>query len=58
MELKLQCGDTIAIPEGCNAVIKYGCVVFEKDQEFKDGDILALTGYQNYPCPFIYKGTD
>lgn len=58
MEIKLQCGDTIAIPEGCKAVIKDDAVVFEKEQEFKDGDILARLNYLNYCCPFIYKGTD
>lgn len=59
MKVELQCGDTITIPKGCKAVIKYGCVVFEKEeQEFKDGDILTHIDYKNYPCPFIYKGTD
>ena len=38
MEVKLQSGDTIAIPEGCKAIVKDGSVVFEKD--FKDGDVL------------------
>ena len=33
MEIKLQCGDTITIPKGCKAVIKYGCVVFEKEEK-------------------------
>lgn len=46
MKVELQCGDTIAIPEGCKAVIKDGCVVFEKEekievQKFKDGDVLC-----------------
>lgn len=61
MEIKLQCGDTITIPEGCKAIVKDGSVVFEKEekvQEFKDGDILVHMDYQNYPFPFIYKGTD
>ncbi len=43
MEIKLQCGDTINIPEGCKAIVKDGCVVFEKGQEFKDGDVLCST---------------
>lgn len=47
MKVELQCGDTIAIPEGCKATIKNGSVVFEKEekkeQEFKDGDILIIT---------------
>lgn len=42
MEIKLQCGDTIAIPDGCKATIKDGEVVIEKEvQEFKDGDVLC-----------------
>lgn len=40
MKVELQCGDTIAIPEGCKAVVKDGSVVFEKEQKFKDGDVL------------------
>ena len=44
MEIKLQCGDTITIPEGCKATIRDGSVVFEKEeklQDFKDGDVLC-----------------
>lgn len=51
MEVKLQSGDAIAIPEGCKAVVKDGSVVFEKEQKIKDGDILAYADYSN-------KGTD
>lgn len=45
MKVELQSGDTIAIPDGCKAVIKNGSVVFEKEEkeevrEFKDGDVL------------------
>ena len=45
MKVELQCGDTIAIPEGCKAIVKDGSVVIEKEekaevQEFKDGDVL------------------
>lgn len=59
MKVELQAGDTITIPKGCKAVIKYGCVVFEKEQEFKDGDILAYTDYSgDGACPFIYGNTD
>lgn len=58
MKVELQCGDTITIPEGCKATVKDGSVVFEKEQKFKDGDILAHEDCSNYPCPFIYKGTD
>ena len=45
MKVKLKCGDSITIPEGCKAIVKDGSVVFEreeKDEErgFKDGDVL------------------
>ena len=61
MEVKLQCGDTIAIPEGCKAIVKDGSVVFEKeeDKEFKDGDILIDDRkLSEFPCKIImiYKG--
>lgn len=48
MEIKLQCGDTIAIPDGCKATIKDRSVVFEK--EFKDGEVLV-----NKDVIFIYR---
>lgn len=56
MKVELQCGDTITIPKGCKAVIKYGCVVFEKEEEvqdFKDGDI--LTSLFDNKVVFIFK---
>lgn len=37
--MKAEYGDKITIPEGCKAIVKDGCVVFEK--EFKDGDVLC-----------------
>lgn len=58
MKVELQCGDTITIPEGCKAIVKDGSVIFEKIQEFKDGDILTYANYSDYRCPFIYKNTD
>ena len=58
MKVELQCGDTITIPDGCKAVVKDGSVVFEKEEEFKDGDILACAAYVDTTCPFIYKETD
>lgn len=62
MKVELQCGDTITIPKGCKAVIKYGCVVFEKEekrvQEFKDGDVLVLIVNGHRHNAFIYKNTD
>lgn len=36
MKVELQSGDTIAIPEGCKAVVKDGIVTIEKD--FENGD--------------------
>ena len=61
MKVKLKCGDSITIPEGCKAIVKDGSVVFEKEekeQEFKDGDILVpvVDGHRYYA--FIYKSTD
>ena len=58
MKVELQCGDTITIPEGCKAIVKDGSVVFEKVQDFKDGDILVpvVDGHRYYA--FIYKSTD
>lgn len=38
MIVELQCGDTIAIPEDCKAIVKDGIVTIEKD--FEDGDVL------------------
>lgn len=44
MELKLNSGDTITIPDGCRAVIKDKIITFEKEvQEFKDGDFVSLS---------------
>ena len=64
MKVELQSGDTIAIPEGCKAVVKDGRVVFEKEEKeevqgFKDGDIVILCGRtKNDRHPFIFKGED
>lgn len=58
MKVDFQCGDTITIPKGCKAVVKDGSVVFEKEQKFKDGDILTPADYVDTTCPFIYKNTD
>lgn len=38
MIVELQCGDTIAIPADCKAIVKDGIVTIEKD--FEDGDVL------------------
>lgn len=55
MEVKLQCGDRITIPEGCKAIVKDGSVVFEKEevQEFKDGDV--LTSLFDNKIVFIFR---
>lgn len=58
MEVIYKCGDSITIPDGCKAIVKYGCVVFEKGQEFKDGDILVSVGNGKRYNGFIYKSTD
>ena len=60
MKVELQCGDTIAIPNGCKAIVKDGSVVFEKEekeeaktQDFKDGDV--LTSLFDNKVVFIFK---
>lgn len=58
MEIKLKAGDSLNIPEGCKAVIKDNVVVFEKEEKFKDGDILVTTTSKSRHNAFIYKGTD
>lgn len=58
MEIKLQCGDTITIPEGCKAIVKDGSVVFEREQKFKDGDILVGVEKNHRHNAFIFKRTD
>ena len=43
MELKLNSGDVITIPDDCKAVIKDKIITVEKEiQEFKDGDFVSL----------------
>ena len=43
MELKLNSGDIITIPDDCKAVIKDKIITVEKEvQEFKDGDFVSL----------------
>lgn len=58
MEIKYKSGDTITIPEGCKVIIKNKCVVFEKEQSFKDGNILVSVGKNFRRNAFIYKSTD
>ncbi len=42
MEIKLQCGDKIAIPTGCKAIVSEGYVFVEAiTPEFKIGDFIA-----------------
>ncbi len=60
MIVDFQCGDTIAIPNGCKAIVKDGSVVFEKEekeeaktQDFKDGDV--LTSLFDNKVVFIFK---
>lgn len=58
MKVMYKCGDSITIPEGCKAIVKDGCVVFEKMQTFKDGDILVITTNKRRSDTFIYAGTN
>lgn len=57
MEVIYKYGDSITIPDGCKVSIKYGCVVFEKEQSFKDGDILVSVEKNFRRNAFIYKNT-
>nr|DAR39245.1 MAG TPA: hypothetical protein [Caudoviricetes sp.] len=44
MEIKLNAGDKITIPTGCKATIEDDLIIIEeKQEEFKDGDILRST---------------
>lgn len=59
MEIILNCGDKINIPNGCTAEIKDGVITIEKEGEkFKNGDILAYVGCTDNTSTFIYKGED
>lgn len=40
MEIKLNTGDKITIPEDCEATIEGNQIIIKKQEEFKDGDIL------------------
>nr|DAO07232.1 MAG TPA: hypothetical protein [Caudoviricetes sp.] len=40
MEIKLNAGDRINIPENCKATIEDNVIIIEEQEEFKDGDIL------------------
>ena len=55
MELKLNSGDVITIPDGCKAVVKDKIITIEKElQEFKDGDFCTIKA-NNGSLIFIYK---
>ena len=59
MEIKLSAGDKINIPTGCKATIEDDLIVIEeKQEEFKDGDILSVSTLDDKTMPFIYKGVD
>ena len=47
MELKLNSGDVITIPDNCKAVVKDKIITVEKEvQEFNDGDFVATKNYR------------
>ena len=53
MEIILNCGDKINIPDGCKAEIKDGVITIEREvKEFKDGDILTSN---TMDCVLIYR---
>ena len=41
MEIKLNAGDKIQIPENCKATIEDNQIIIEEQKEFKDGEILS-----------------
>ncbi len=56
MEIRLNAGDKIQVPENCKATIEDNQIIIEERKEFKDGDILIardtgliviLKNYQN-----------
>lgn len=56
MELKLNSGDVITIPDDCKAVIKGKVITVEKEvQEFKDGDFCVSSADGSYLWIYIYK---
>ena len=40
MEIRLNAGDKIQVPENCTATIEDDLIIIEEQEEFKDGDIL------------------
>lgn len=59
MEIKLNVGDKIQVPTGCKATIEDNQIIIEeKQEEFKDGDILSVATLGDKTMPFIYKGVD
>lgn len=52
-------GDRLPVPEGCKAVVEGDVVLIEsKEQEFKDGDILASTERAIVKTILIFKGKE
>lgn len=59
MEIKLNAGDKINIPENCTVALEDNLIIIEeKQEEFKEGDVLNIVYDNNKKCPFIYKGID
>lgn len=59
MEIVLKQGDRLPVPEGCKAVVEGDVVLIEsKEQEFKDGDILASTERAIVKTILIFKGKE
>lgn len=56
MELKLNSGDVITIPDDCKAVIKDKIITVEKEvQEFKDGDFCVYSRDKHCLRVYIHK---
>ena len=53
MEIILNCGDKVNVPEGCKAEIKDGVITIESEiKEIKDGDILTSN---TLDCVIVYR---
>ena len=59
MEIILNCGDKINIPDGCKAEIKDGVITIEKKRmetpRFKDGDFVTSIGGGVMGIVYVYK---
>lgn len=58
MEIKLNTGDKITIPEDCEATIEGNQIIIKKQEGFKDGDILISKDSKYSKYFVIFKSYD